>query len=98
MQKTAEQIEKDLLRPIFTSSVKYKVAVALSACLVLAGVSAFGYQLYAGIGVCSHNKDVTERATFSHVELAPLTPPASPATRARSARWSADRPPTRRAS
>jgi TolB protein len=35
---------------------------------------------YAGIGVCSHNKDVTERATFSHVELASLTPPATPAT------------------
>jgi Tol biopolymer transport system component len=35
---------------------------------------------YAGIGVCSHNKDVTEKATFSRVELAALTPPATPAT------------------
>jgi TolB protein len=34
---------------------------------------------YAGIGVCSHNKDVTETATFAHVELTPLTPPSSPA-------------------
>ena len=31
MQRTAEQIEKDLLKPIFTSSVKYKVAVTLAA-------------------------------------------------------------------
>jgi WD40 repeat protein len=35
---------------------------------------------YAGIGVCSHNKDVTEKATFADVELTPLTPPATPAT------------------
>ena len=33
---------------------------------------------YAGIGVSSHNKDVTEKATFSHVELTPLTPPSAP--------------------
>jgi Ni/Fe-hydrogenase subunit HybB-like protein len=48
---TAEQIEKDLLRPIFHSSTKYRIAVALATCLVLAGVAAFGYQLYNGIGV-----------------------------------------------
>lgn len=34
---------------------------------------------YAGIGVCSHNKDVTEKATFDHVELTSLTPPSTPA-------------------
>lgn len=28
---------------------------------------------YVGIGVCSHNKDVTETAVFSNVELQPLT-------------------------
>jgi TolB protein len=33
---------------------------------------------YIGIGVCSHNKDVTEKATFANVELEALTPPASP--------------------
>lgn len=32
---------------------------------------------YAGIGVCSHNKEVTEKATFAHVELTPLTEPNS---------------------
>jgi molybdopterin-containing oxidoreductase family membrane subunit len=58
MQRTAEQIEQDLLRPIFTSTVKYKVAVTLSACLVLAGVAAFGYQLYSGIGVWGINSPV----------------------------------------
>ena len=51
MQRTAEQIEQDLLRPLFHTSAKYWVAVALAGCLVLAGVAAFGYQLYAGIGV-----------------------------------------------
>jgi Tol biopolymer transport system component len=34
---------------------------------------------YAGIGVCSHNKDVTEKATFANVELTPLASPATPA-------------------
>jgi TolB protein len=34
---------------------------------------------YAGIGVSSHNKDVTEKATFANVELTPLTAPATPA-------------------
>ena len=58
MQRTAEQIEQDLLRPIFTSTLKYKVAVTLSACLVLAGVAAFAYQLYAGIGVWGINSPV----------------------------------------
>ena len=33
---------------------------------------------YVGIGVCSHNKNVTERAVFSKVELtSPLPPPSS---------------------
>ena len=55
MQRTAEQIEQDLLRPLFHSSGKYWVAVALSASLLLAGVAAFGYQLYTGIGVWGIN-------------------------------------------
>lgn len=58
MQRTAEQIEQDLLRPIFTTSAKYKVAVVLSAGLVSAGVAAFGYQLYSGIGVWGINSPV----------------------------------------
>jgi len=35
---------------------------------------------YAGIGVCSHNKDVTEKVTFAHVELTPLAPPSTAST------------------
>lgn len=30
---------------------------------------------YVGIGVCSHNKDVTETATFSNLDLLQLAPP-----------------------
>lgn len=37
----------------------------------------FDGAFYAGIGVCSHNKDVEETATFAHVELKPLTALAS---------------------
>jgi TolB protein len=33
---------------------------------------------YAGIGVCAHNKDAVERATFANVELTPLSPSAVP--------------------
>ena len=58
MQRGAEEIEKDLLRPIFTSSTKYKVAIVLSGGLVLAGVAAFAYQLYTGIGVWGLNSPV----------------------------------------
>src|SRR5277367_5977124 len=58
MQPTAEQIEQDLLRPLFHSSGKYWVAVAIAASLLLAGVAAFGYQLYSGIGVWGINSPV----------------------------------------
>src|SRR6202166_1130930 len=58
MQRTAEQIEQDLLRPLFHSSKSYWVAVALATTLLLAGVAAFGYQLYAGIGVWGLNSPV----------------------------------------
>ncbi len=58
MQTKAEQIEQDLLRPLFHSSGKYWVAVALATSLLLAGVAAFCYQLYAGIGVWGINSPV----------------------------------------
>jgi Tol biopolymer transport system component len=38
----------------------------------------FDGEFYAGIGVCSHNKAVTETATFKHLALTPLTTPATP--------------------
>jgi hypothetical protein len=45
----------------------------------------FGGNFYAGLGVCAHNKDAVEQATFAHVELQPLTTlttaaPAGPLT------------------
>jgi hypothetical protein len=39
----------------------------------------FAGPFYVGIGVCAHNKDAVETATFSNVELKPPAPPLSPA-------------------
>ena len=39
----------------------------------------FDAPFYVGIGVCAHNKDAVERATFGNVELKPLAPPAAQA-------------------
>jgi TolB protein len=39
----------------------------------------FAEPFYAGLGVCSHRDGALESATFSHVELKPLTAPLSPA-------------------
>ncbi len=39
----------------------------------------FDGDFYAGLGVCAHNADAIEQATFAHVELQPLTTPATPA-------------------
>jgi TolB protein len=39
----------------------------------------FDGPFYAGLGMCSHNSDAVEQASFSHVELQPLAPPATPA-------------------
>ncbi|HEV2135202.1 MAG TPA: hypothetical protein VGR47_13290 [Terracidiphilus sp.] len=36
---------------------------------------------YAGLGVCSHDDNAVEQATFAHVELQPLAAPATPAPR-----------------
>ena len=38
---------------------------------------AFREPFYVGLGVCSHNKDVTEKAVFSNVELASPLPPST---------------------
>ena len=39
----------------------------------------FEGEFYAGLGDCAHNKDAVEQASFAHVELVPLTAPATPA-------------------
>ena len=58
MHKTAEQIQRDLLRPLFHTGGWYWIAVGVSSSLVLAGVATFGYQVYTGIGVWGLNSPV----------------------------------------
>jgi Tol biopolymer transport system component len=38
----------------------------------------FDGDFYAGLGVCAHNEQAVEQATFANVELVPLTAPAAP--------------------
>jgi Tol biopolymer transport system component len=42
----------------------------------------FDGEFYAGLGVCAHNPDAVEQATFAHVELQALIAPPTPAARA----------------
>jgi Ni/Fe-hydrogenase subunit HybB-like protein len=58
IDKTPEQIRGDLLRPLFHSTRRYWIAVALSGALVLAGVATFLYQVYSGIGIWGLNSPV----------------------------------------
>jgi molybdopterin-containing oxidoreductase family membrane subunit len=58
MKKSEEQVQKDLLRPLFESSAGYWFAVAAAASLVLAGVFALLYGFYNGIGVWGLNSPV----------------------------------------
>src|SRR5579862_2292016 len=55
MAKTAEQIRADLLRPLLRTSPAYWFAVAITGSMVLAGVFAFSYQVYHGLGVWGLN-------------------------------------------
>jgi len=55
MAKTAEQIRADLLRPLVRTSPAYWFAVAVAGSMVLAGVFAFSYQVYHGLGVWGLN-------------------------------------------
>jgi molybdopterin-containing oxidoreductase family membrane subunit len=55
MEKTAEQIRGDLLRPLFRSGAGYWLAVGVTGSMVLAGVFAFSYQVYHGLGVWGLN-------------------------------------------
>jgi molybdopterin-containing oxidoreductase family membrane subunit len=58
MKKNEEQIQKDLLRPLFEASAGYWMAVAGAGSLVLAGVGALFYGFYNGIGVWGLNSPV----------------------------------------
>jgi len=39
----------------------------------------FNGTFYAGLGMCARRQNTVEQATFAHVELQPLSPPAAPA-------------------
>src|SRR3984885_1964850 len=58
MEKTSEQLQRDLVAPLFHTSAAYWIAVSLSGSLVLAGACAFLYQIYHGIGVWGLNSPV----------------------------------------
>src|SRR5262245_20694149 len=58
MKKSEEQLQKDLLRPLFESSTGYWFAVAAALGLVLCGVGALFYGFYTGIGVWGLNSPV----------------------------------------
>jgi Ni/Fe-hydrogenase subunit HybB-like protein len=58
IKKTEEQLQNDLLRPLYEASGRYWMAVAAAASLVLAGVYALFYQMYTGIGVWGLNSPV----------------------------------------
>jgi Ni/Fe-hydrogenase subunit HybB-like protein len=50
-QKTPEQINDDLLRPLSGTSGRYLLALAFLAGVVVAALAAFFFQVYAGLGV-----------------------------------------------
>ena len=58
MTKTSEQISQDLLRPVAQTSARFFFVVAGLGAVVLAGFSAWGYQLYNGIGVAGIRRPV----------------------------------------
>src|SRR6202521_3978426 len=58
IEKTANQINDDLLRPLFHTSGRFFDAVGVLSSIVLAAAAAFGYQVYSGIGVWGLNRPV----------------------------------------
>ena len=58
MNKTPEQINKDLLRPIYHATWRFYVTAAILAALVAAALFAWGYQMYYGLGISGLNRPV----------------------------------------
>ena len=57
-QRRVSQIADDLLRPVFHTSVRFYVTVAVLGSIGLAGLVAWGYQIYQGIGVAGIRRPV----------------------------------------
>jgi len=58
MNKTPEQINQDLLRPLYHATWRFYAAAAILGALVLAAFFAWGYQIYNGIGVSGLDRPV----------------------------------------
>src|SRR5574340_1213080 len=58
MDKTPEQINQDLLRPLYHASWRFYAAAAILSGFVLAAFYAWGYQIYYGIGVSGLDRPV----------------------------------------
>ncbi len=58
MTKTPEQINNDLLRPLFRTTPRFYLAVLLLGTLVVAAFAAWGYQVWNGIGVWGIDRPV----------------------------------------
>jgi len=56
--KTPEQINEDLLRPLSAPSVRYLIAFACLAAIIIAAAFAFGWQVYHGLGVAGLRRPV----------------------------------------
>jgi Ni/Fe-hydrogenase subunit HybB-like protein len=57
-EKTPEQINRDLLRPLFETSNRYWLVLGSLLAIVLAAAFAFGWQVYNGIGVAGIRRPV----------------------------------------
>src|SRR5215831_5899247 len=57
-QKTAEQINEDLLRPLGRASMAYRLGLSFFILVVLAACYAFGYQVNNGIGLAGIQRPV----------------------------------------
>jgi Ni/Fe-hydrogenase subunit HybB-like protein len=51
----AKQITDDLLRPLLRTTWKFYLGVSFLSCFVLAGLAAWGYQMYYGLAVTGDN-------------------------------------------
>jgi hypothetical protein len=69
MDKTPEQINEELLYPLYHASWRFYIAVAILSSLVVAALAAWGYQVYYGLGMAGLNRPVfwpfTSQISFS---------------------------------